>query len=63
MHHIHRKTPGNEKALAFGRALLSRIWCTYLRTGEEIPIDPFLLHVKMVFIAACKNSEQKSKKG
>ncbi len=54
-----RKIPSDEEPLPFRRVFLPRIGGPYMGTREKIPVDPLLLHIEMVSIAARKKSQKK----
>lgn len=56
------KFPADEEALPFRGALLSWIGRADVEAGQKAPIDPLLLDVEVVLIAACKKGEEKNRK-
>jgi hypothetical protein len=52
--------PADEKALALWRIFLARIGRADVGRGEEIPIDPLLLYVEVVFVTSLQKGEDKN---
>lgn len=58
---VRRKLPADKEALPFRGAFLSWIWRSDVGAGQKAAIDPFLLDIEMIFIAACQKEEEKNR--